>query len=384
MIKLNFLPRKGRGYCSSDKALPALFSYLFFFGVSCTAAECVLAPPGLVSLWSGKANADDSAGTNNGVLMGNVSFAAGMVDQGLLLNAASIHVHVPRSQTLDFANEITADCAPRSRLGDGAVTVAGRVQVGRYAAGLDPATRAGGRTNDLGPTVLRSTIATKTGGPGLDPRSKGLTPRQVKVANSDLAPGQPGTVSVFLEAQGNENALSFSLAFDPTVFTNASATLGGNATGATMDINASQVSSGRLALVLALPIGSTFPAGSEEVVRVTLTPVVSALGVYTLALTDQPVVRQVVDPAATLLSADYINGSILVNPLPILNIAYAQKTITLTWPLWATNFSLQEADGARLPSLSWSSVPVFFIVTNNAASVTLGANEAIRLYRLQK
>jgi len=40
-----------------------------------------------------------------------------------------------------------ADCAPRSTLGDGAITIADWVQVGRYMTGLDPLTPAGGPTS---------------------------------------------------------------------------------------------------------------------------------------------------------------------------------------------------------------------------------------------
>jgi hypothetical protein len=42
-----------------------------------------------------------------------------------------------------------ADSAPRSTFGDGVITIADWVQCGRYAAGLDPATAAGGPTGPL-------------------------------------------------------------------------------------------------------------------------------------------------------------------------------------------------------------------------------------------
>jgi len=277
-----------------------------------------------------------------------------------------------------------ADCAPRSTLGDGAITVADWVQVGRYAAGLDPATRAGGPTNDLGPNMVLSAGEAKLPARNLLPHTKGLNPRQIKAANSDLAPGEPSAVSVLLEAQGNENALGFSLAFDPTVFTYTSACLGAGAGGATIEVNASQAGSGRLAVVLALPTGTSFPAGTSEVVRVNLRPKSSALGVYPLSLTDQPVTREVVDPTATPLTADFMNANITVNPLPVLSIHQAPESITLSWPLWATNFTLQGADGALFPSLHWTNLPTGFVITNSEASVTLPLRGQVSFYRLQK
>jgi hypothetical protein len=267
-----------------------------------------------------------------------------------------------------------ADCAPRSTLGDGAITVADWVQTGRYAVGLDPATRAGGPTNDVGPMIAN--LASR-------PKPKGVT-RQVRVANVNLVQGQSGTVSVYLDAQGDENALSFSVAFDPTVLGYVIASVGADAPGATLVINTNQASAGKAAFELAMPIGSSFTAGTKEILKLNLGTVPSDAGMYPVALTDQPVVRQVVDAAATLLTATYQNGSVTVNPPPSLTAMRLQQNISLSWPLWATNFVLQEADGTLMPSLNWSNVAVAFSVTNDAAIVTLPISGTTKFYRLQK
>src|SRR5262249_51131394 len=107
------------------------------------------------------------------------------------------------------------------------------------------------------------------------------------------------------------------------------------------------------------------------------------LGSYPLAFTDQPVVRQVVDPNATPLRADYLNGTMLVNPLPTLTVAYANQNILLSWPQWAANFTLQQAY-SLLPSASWSNVPVTITITNNQATAIQPVNGGTRFYRLQK
>jgi hypothetical protein len=269
-----------------------------------------------------------------------------------------------------------ADCAPRSTLGDGAITVADWVQAGRYAVGLDPATRAGGPTNDLGPNVVNLASRPK-------PSPKGSS-RQVRVANVGAVQGQPGVVSVYLDAQGNENALGFSLAFDSTVLSYLSASLGADATGATLVINTNQAAAGHAAFVLELPIGSSFAAGTKEVLKLNLRTAPSAAGLYAVALTDQPVVRQVVDASATPLTTTYINGSISVNPPPSLTATLSQQNINLSWPLWATNFVLQEADGTLLPSLTWSNVPAALTITNNEALVSLPITGTTKFYRLRK
>jgi hypothetical protein len=269
-----------------------------------------------------------------------------------------------------------ADCAPRSTLGDGAITVADWVQAGRYAVGLDPATRAGGPTNDLGPNVVNLTSSGARSPKGLS--------RQVHVSNINLVQGQSGTVSVYLDAQGDENALSFSLSFDPTELAYLTASPGADAPGATLEINTNQSAAGRAAFVLAMPIGSSFSAGTKEILKLNLGSAPSAAGLYPVALTDQPVGREVVDTTAAPLTTTYLNGSITINPPPSLTATRSQQSISLSWPLWATNFTLQEADGALLPSLIWSNVPVALSITNNAAVVTLPISGTTKFYRLQK
>ncbi len=92
----------------------------------------------------------------------------------------------------------------------------------------------------------------------------------------------------------------------------------------------------------------------------------------------------IVDPAANTLAASYVSGSILVNPLPTLTIAPAQQNVTLSWPLWATNYTLQEAEGSGVSSLNWSNVPVALTVTNNQATVSVPVSGNTKFYRLQK
>src|SRR5262249_1377451 len=155
---------------------------------------------------------------------------------------------------------------------DGAITVADWVQAGRYAAGLDSATRAGGPTNDLGPNAVRTTTGTK-------PTPKG-SGRQVRVADVTLVQGQAGAGSVFLDAQGEGNAVGCSLAFDPAILSYLSASLGADAVGATLDINTNQTSAGRAAFVLAMPIGSSFTQGSKEIIKLNLGTAPSIAGSY--------------------------------------------------------------------------------------------------------
>src|SRR6266496_1215926 len=82
-----------------------------------------------------------------------------------------------------------------------------------------------------------------------------LAERSLRARNLTLSQGQTNCLSVLLEADGNENALSFSLCFDTNLLTFTSARRGSDATGASWGVNTNEASSGRLGFVVLLPIG---------------------------------------------------------------------------------------------------------------------------------
>jgi hypothetical protein len=266
-----------------------------------------------------------------------------------------------------------ADCAPRSTMGDGLLTVSDWVQAGRYAAGLDQPTVAGGPSAPAGAAVM-ATVARKR---GTDPN------RLLNVQGTVVFQGQTGTITVNLDAQGNENAIGFSLAFDPSVLSYTSASLGSDAAGAAMDVNANEASSGRLGVILALqPTYATFTPGTRQVAKVTFQAVTPTSADSAVALTDTPVRREVADTNAFPLVALYADGTISLNPKPSLTITHSGQNISLAWPLWATNYIL-EAVGSAMPITTWTNLPVLPLLTNNAATVTLPRNGSVMFYRLQ-
>jgi hypothetical protein len=270
-----------------------------------------------------------------------------------------------------------ADCAPRATLGDGAITVIDWVQVGRYAAQLDPLTVAGGPTNYVSP-----------GGNVSKPGSTPVTPHDVTcvlaVANTMVIQGSSGTASVLLESMGDENALGFSLVFDPSALNYVSAGLGSASNGVTMFLNDSQAGAGRLGFVLGLGTGQAFVAGSRELVRVTFRAAAGAKGNCPVSFANQPVVCQMSDANAAPLATGYVNGTITVNPLPSLSIRWSGEDITLAWPLWATNFGLQAAEGGLPPTVPWTNLVIVPTLTTNEAIVTLPLAATNKVYRLHQ
>jgi hypothetical protein len=266
-----------------------------------------------------------------------------------------------------------ADCAPRTTLGDGVITVTDWVQAGRYFAGLDPVTIAGGPTNEVsGPAVLP-----------LASRKSGSTARELVVTSAMSLSGQPCIEAVDLVAQGDENALGFSLNFDPSQVRLAAISPAQDSAAATVQINTNQASAGRVGLVLALPTGSTFAARTQHIAKLTFLPISTNTVSSSIGFGDAPVPREVSDPGATALLADYANGTLSLNPRPALTILQVGQNISLSWPSWATNYVLEGSDAAAT-SGNWNIANVSVTVTSGTLTTTVPPSGQARYYRLYR
>jgi hypothetical protein len=199
------------------------------------------------------------------------------------------------------------DCAPRMvgtnlTLGDARLTVADWTQAGRYAAGLDSLTPAGG------PTQLAK------GGSLVKPL--GYTPKDVEcnltVSSVTAWEGAQIEVPLLLNgAQGNENALGFSLSFDPTRLAYQGVSLGKDAAGSFFQVNAQHAKDGLLGLALAQPTGQSLGAGTLEMARVRFIAI-GTTGSAAIQLADMPVVCELVDTEANTLPMALLNGAVQV------------------------------------------------------------------------
>jgi len=278
---------------------------------------------------------------------------------------------------LDFPTNASefqrADCAPRGTLGDGQITVSDWVQAGRYAVNLDPLTPAGGpdSLNAGGPTYS-----------GNIPHKHGNELRQLSFGQTILLVGQPSEITVNLNSIGNENAIGFSVNFDPSLATFDTASLGSSAGGGSLNVNATQASNGRVGLVLALPFGSAFNKGPTQPVKLKFHTSLGPTGDLAMAFTDQPVPREVSDIYAGKLPTEYLNASLAVKQLPSLKITSTGEQLLLSWPLWASNFVVQELP-STLSSTNWASVSVPNNATNGENMVILSISNQGRFYRLR-
>jgi uncharacterized protein (TIGR03437 family) len=192
-----------------------------------------------------------------------------------------------------------ADCAPISTLGDGRLTPADWVQAGRYTSAEDPAVAAGGPAGPIpASTASSQKFAARTAKPD--------EPRTVRIVAGDAARGRSGSATIELEAQGDENALGFSLLFDPKEWRLVSAEAGRDARRAVVHVNDRAARDGRVGFVMALPSGLSFSPGLRRMLVLNFAP---ALGGHSQPLVldaaDEPVAREIVNREAAALPARY-------------------------------------------------------------------------------
>ncbi|MEP7337538.1 MAG: SBBP repeat-containing protein, partial [Acidobacteriota bacterium] len=140
--------------------------------------------------------------------------------------------------------------------------------------------------------------------------------RFIAAAPATAAAGGLVTVPISLVSQGNENRLSFSLSLDTAIFpTQPQFTLGADAAsaGATLTTVPSTPPQGRYGIVITLPAGQKFDAGTRQIL--VLTAFVQS-GITTTTTTisfgDSPTVRRVQDVNGQTLSTNYASSTVTI------------------------------------------------------------------------
>jgi hypothetical protein len=146
--------------------------------------------------------------------------------------------------------------------------------------------------------------------------------RSMHVGDAAGAPGTTVTLPLALFALGDENAVSFSLAFNPAALQAPTVTVGSDAAAAALNVDASLVATGRLGVSVMLPHNQTF-----------------ALGTRVLATVSFKVAAGAAAPGSTVAFA--------VQPLPVLIADAVGQPLTATYEAGAVAFP--GADTARTP-----------------------------------
>ncbi|HEX4899263.1 MAG TPA: hypothetical protein VFV61_01950, partial [Pyrinomonadaceae bacterium] len=146
------------------------------------------------------------------------------------------------------------------------------------------------------------------------PFSVNMNPRRVSVVSSSGFSGGSASVTIQLTAQGDENALGFTLFYDTAILSNPTVSLGADSADASLNINTSEVGAGHYGVALSLPAGMTFSAGARQVVIVNFDVAAVPSGTQTqITFGDQPITREVANITAEVLPTAFVPGSITVS-----------------------------------------------------------------------
>jgi hypothetical protein len=215
-----------------------------------------------------------------------------------------------------------ADCAPRGTSGNGLITLADWVQTGRFTEGLDPSQPAGGPTQ---PTSLADGIATESASIPAGTQEDAQF-RAVRAVNTTFTRGQDNNLVIEFDAQGDENAVGFTLTYNPAHMTFVRAVLGNGVpqpNNPVLNINTAQIGIGNIGMTLGLRGGTNFGVGTKELLVVTFTvPLNGNQNTSIAGFGDTPIARAVVNTNADNVTATFNQGTInfipTVNAIPTL------------------------------------------------------------------
>ncbi len=207
--------------------------------------------------------------------------------------------------------------------------VADWVQVGRYAAGLDPETPASHPISPASGRLDRSGVA-----------SIASVGRSIGIGACSIQREEAGDTHVWLDGDGTECALSFSVAYDSDHLSFLSAAPLGVATGAVFLPNIT--TSNQVGFALQMPEGMSFAAGSNAILNLNFAAAPDAhSATVTVGFVDTPVPRGMSDTAGSTLAADWYAGKITVTapvvtptltpPTGVVASAVSRSQINLTW-----------------------------------------------------
>ncbi|MEI6078549.1 MAG: immunoglobulin domain-containing protein, partial [Verrucomicrobiota bacterium] len=252
-----------------------------------------------------------------------------------------------------------ADCAPRGAP-DGILTVADWVQAGRYALNLDPLTLVTmPPVPDAG--VVKNFKFTPYGGPS--------PARTLQIASVVAQRGQMVSVPVQLTCAASENAVGLTVSFDTNRLKLIRVTLGSAMTGGRTNINYNRP--GKVGMVVAMSPGASLAAGTNQLLVLQFSTLTKASGPVALTLDSSVVQLQVVDNTANALAANYVSGTVVLPPQPVVKTVKAGENLQLTWPASTGTFHVESAGNPLGP---WSDASL--AITTNGANATVTVTPA--------
>lgn len=133
--------------------------------------------------------------------------------------------------------------------------------------------------------------------------------RVVRLTGTNVPTGTTVAMPLELLTAGTENALGFSLRFDPTLLALRSAVLNAGITNLTLNLRTNAAYPGLLGVAMARSPGASFSAGTQSVMTLTFEATQSP-GPGRLAFSDTPVRRELADTNADVVATEFVDGEI--------------------------------------------------------------------------
>jgi hypothetical protein len=239
-----------------------------------------------------------------------------------------------------------ADSAPRATKGDGSINVGDYVQAGRYAANLDAWMTVGGPT--VGSLFEFEESVRKQ-----QAQEQSLLPRILRAVDVSTSAGQQVTVSINVDANGDENGFGFTISYDGTKLSNPVVTTGADMPFSGPIVNT--LTAGKVGVVTAMPTGSTILPGTREVVKIRFNVSPTALpGQTPIVFTGfPPVVNKVVDALAGDLPTTFTTGIVTILSPTAANTSVGGMVLSADGrPVRGARLSLTDPSGLSRPAIS--------------------------------
>lgn len=138
-------------------------------------------------------------------------------------------------------------------------------------------------------------------------------PTAVSITKTEASSGGETSVDCLVEAMGGENAVSFSLSFDPALLSFRDFILSPELSSASLNINTTQISSGKLGLAIALPVAERLSRGTVNIGKFAFRSApISSSTTASIDFGDQPIIREIVDTLAHPLASLFRSGSVTI------------------------------------------------------------------------
>jgi uncharacterized protein (TIGR03437 family) len=187
--------------------------------------------------------------------------------------------------------------------------------------------------------------------------TKAQQSRALRVTSANIERGKQGTVTVEIDAQGDENTLGFSLDFDWRRLSYVSAVMGsGVPAGSTLLINANQKDVGRLGFAISRAFGASLTAGTQQLLVVTFKASEDDSASTSVDFGDQPIPREYVRADASTIpvgAVALVPGTVTIFSPAVSASAASYSTTALAVQsiaaVFGTNLASGTATAATIP-----------------------------------